>query len=64
MKETAGLNSDHIEVGEAIDQEKIIALRSQIEDYVRENFFEFSSTKLFWNMNPKGTFDYELHFFK
>lgn len=55
-------SSYHIS-GEALDQETIIRLRPQIEDYVKEEFFDFSSTELYWKLNDKGNFDYEIHFF-
>lgn len=52
--------------GEATDQETIIRLRKSIEEYVREEEgINFSTTELFWEMNQdKGTFNFELHFFK
>jgi hypothetical protein len=64
MRGVMAVNSDHVEKGQALDQEKIIALRPQIESYVREHYGEFARTELFWNMNKKGMFDFELHFFK
>jgi hypothetical protein len=57
-------NSDHVETGQAIDQEKISALRPQIEEYVRDHYGDFARTKLFWNMNKSGKFDFEIHFWK
>jgi hypothetical protein len=67
MKEMLAPNSnaDYIEIGEAIDQETIIDLRKEIESFVQENYGPFmNKTKLFWQLNDKGTFDFEIHFFK
>lgn len=50
--------------GEAIDQETIIRQRPQIEDYVRENMkTKFRKTKVFWDMNKKGYFDFSVEFY-
>lgn len=48
--------------GEAVDQEKIIELMPQIEDYVREHHGEFSSRTINWNMNKNNHFDYIIKF--
>ena len=50
--------------GEAVDQEKIIELLPQIEDYVRENHGDFDSRTINWNMNKKNHFDYIIKFWK
>lgn len=48
--------------GEAIDQEAIIRIRPQIEDYVRENHIDFTYTSINWNMNNKDFFDFVIKF--
>ena len=58
-------SSKHVERGTARDQETIVSIRPRIEDYVREDLkIDFARTKLFWNMNKKGTFNFEIHFFE
>jgi len=55
-------SADHIMSGEAKDQETIIRQRDYIEEIVRETVGNFTSSKLYWNMTPRGTFEFEIHF--
>lgn len=49
--------------GEAKDQETIVRLRPWCEDHVRERKgIKFDETKLTWNMNDKGNFNFKLVF--
>jgi hypothetical protein len=57
-------NADYVLRGEAIDQEKVISLRHKVEEEVRAEIGDFAYTKLYWNMNERGNFDYQLYFFK
>lgn len=50
--------------GEAIDQETIIRQRPLIEDYVRHDMkVKFRKTKVFWDMNNKGYFNFSIEFY-
>jgi hypothetical protein len=50
--------------GEALDQETIVRLRPQIEQYVREDMGKkFSKTNLIWNMNEKKNFTFKIDFY-
>jgi len=50
--------------GEAMDQETIIRLRPQMEDYVKNDLKKkFSKTNLEWNMNDKSYFNFTLRFY-
>lgn len=50
--------------GEAMDQETIIRLRPQMEDYVKNDLNKnFSKTKLEWNMNDKTHFNFTIRFY-
>lgn len=46
--------------GEAKDQETIIRQRSWYEDELRAMGKVFSKTKLYWQMNKKGNFSFQL----
>jgi hypothetical protein len=50
------------ERGKAVDQEAIIRLRPQIEEWVRDNHGDFHHTELVWWMNDDTSFSFELHF--
>ena len=51
--------------GEAKDQETIVRQRPMYEDYVRErNNVNFSSSKIFWNMNKVGNFNFKMEFYE
>lgn len=61
---TVDLNSKYMLDGTATDGEAIIRLRPTLEAYAREDEnIEYDFTKLFWNLNEQGSFDFELHFF-
>lgn len=57
-------NVVHIEIGSSVDEEAIVRLRPQIEDFIRESGIAFRTTKLFvsYNANQK-TFDFEIKFY-
>lgn len=51
--------------GTAIDQETIIRLRPQIENFFKDDLKkEFKKTNLEWNMNKDGHFWFTLYFYK
>lgn len=66
------IESDHMVEGTAVDAEKIIQLRPQIEDEVRRTWGDFDHTDLYWNWDHhetenhkiEGLWVYQLHFFK
>lgn len=50
--------------GEAIDQEAIIRVRPQIEQYVRYDLKKnFKKTNVTWDMNDKGNFNFKIEFY-
>ena len=50
--------------GEALDQETIIRIRPQIEQYVRDDLKKhFKKTNITWDMNSKGNFNFKLEFY-
>lgn len=53
----------HVVDGEAIDQEAVIRLRPQIEDYVRQSGKKFRKTNVTWDMNEKGNFNFKVFFY-
>ena len=53
----------YVVTGEAKDQETIIRQRPQYEDFARSIGKRFKKTKLVWNMNKKGNFDFKLDFY-
>lgn len=64
VMENLETGADYIIWGEAIDQEKIIGIRPEIESKIFEEAGREYYTKLFWNMKPNGTFYFQIHFFE
>jgi hypothetical protein len=50
--------------GESLDQETIVRLRPQIEDYVKVDLNKkFRRTELHWDMRPNTHFDFTIKFY-
>ena len=64
MKRSRHKKKVYAVTGEAMDQETIIRLRPQMEDYVKTDLNKnFSKTKLEWNMNNNSNFTFTLQFY-
>ena len=57
------MSTVYVASGKSRDQETIISQRPWMEDFVRENITDFSTTKLFWNMSGDELFDFKLEFY-